>query len=69
MFQNSGQIRKCQKSTELLVRKLRFQHLVREIAAGLQNGPIGLQAVAEEGFVGSGCRWTRGEAGTCDDVA
>eukprot|EP00884_Botryococcus_braunii_P023489 jgi/Botrbrau1/9824/Bobra.0313s0003.1 len=33
------EIRKYQKSTELLIRKLPFQRLVREIGSGLQDGP------------------------------
>ncbi len=37
------EIRKYQKSTELLIRKLPFQRLVREIAAGMPTGPIELR--------------------------
>ena len=39
-FSYSSEIRKYQKSTELLIRKLPFQRLVREIAQDFKTGEL-----------------------------
>ncbi|WMV15949.1 hypothetical protein MTR67_009334 [Solanum verrucosum] len=46
------EIRKYQKSTELLIRKLPFQRLVREIAQDFSSAVAALQEAAEAYLVG-----------------
>ncbi|WMV10324.1 hypothetical protein MTR67_004289 [Solanum verrucosum] len=46
------EIRKYQKSTELLIRKLPFQRLVREIAQDFNSAVAALQEAAEAYLVG-----------------
>ncbi|RWW28394.1 hypothetical protein GW17_00007141 [Ensete ventricosum] len=50
---NDSEIRKYQKSTELLIRKLPFQRLVREIAQDFKSHAVlALQEAAEAYLVG-----------------
>jgi histone H3 len=40
------EIRKFQKSTELLIQKLPFQRLVKEVAQGVTSTPLRFQSIA-----------------------